>query len=30
MKKTEVYYIILGRIIGVILGSIIGIVSWCR
>ena len=30
MKKTEVYYILLGRLVGVVVGSIIGIVSWCR
>jgi len=30
MKRSEVYYIIVGRLVGLVLGVVIGIITYCR
>lgn len=30
MKRSEVFYIVVGRLIGLVLGVVIGIITYCR
>lgn len=30
MKRSAVYYIVVGRLIGLVLGVVIGIITYCR
>ena len=30
MKRSVVYYIVVGRLIGLVLGVVIGIITYCR